>query len=263
MTGTELERLLGEAEARPLGGWDFGWLGDRMTSSGLPWDFDEIVAGHARASSDLLDLGTGGGEWLAGLAHRPARTVATEAWEPNVEIATARLGRLGITVVRVEPAPDNVDQRPGERRGALPFGAEAFALVVSRHESYVPSEVARVLVAGGRFLTQQIGGGYDELRGTLGLPPERRTPWTLTLAAAQLAEAGLTVAESAESEVVTSFADVGALAWYLKAAPWVVPEFSIRTHREALAALHSRLSSGSRFAVREPAFWLDAVHATS
>ncbi|MDQ3823081.1 MAG: class I SAM-dependent methyltransferase, partial [Actinomycetota bacterium] len=76
----ELRRLLAEAEARPLGGWDFGWLGDRMRSGELPWDFTAIVVERARRSPDLLDLGTGGGEWLASLPHRPPRTVATEGW---------------------------------------------------------------------------------------------------------------------------------------------------------------------------------------
>lgn len=256
----ELERLLAEAEARPLGGWDFGWLGERMRSSALPWSFEEIVVGHARSSPDLLDLGTGGGEWLAALPYRPPRTVATEAWETNLAIARARLGPLGVTVVPVEAAPDNVEQQADEQRGRLPFAAESFALVVSRHESYVATEIERVLVPGGRFLTQQVGGGgYGELRGALGLAPDRREAWTLALATAQLTDAGLTVVESGESEVVTTFADVGALAWFLKAAPWIVPEFSIATHRDALAAIHGRLSAGSRFAVHEPAFWLEAV----
>ena len=256
----ELERLLAEAEARPLGGWDFRWLGERMRSGEPPWSLEEMVVRQARTSPHLLDLGTGGGEWLAALPYRPPRTVATESWTTNVEIARTRLGPLGVTVVPVEAAPDNVEQHADERRGRLPFTAESFALVVSRHESYLASEVGRVLVPGGRFLTQQIGGGgYAELRASLGLGPDRRKAWTLSLAAAQLEDAGLTVADSGEAEIVTTFADVGALAWYLKAAPWIVPEFSIATHRDELAAIHSRISTGSRFAVHQPAFWIQAV----
>ena len=256
----ELERLLAEAEGRPLEGWDFGWLGERMRSSELPWDFAARVVERARRSPDLLDLGTGGGEWLSSLPYRPPRTVAAEGWEPNVAVARERLGPLGVTVVPIEPAPDNVEQHVEEQRGRLPFTAASFGLVVSRHESYVATEIRRVLVPGGCFLTQQVGGsGYDELRGSLGLEPDRRKPWTLSLAKAQLEEAGLAVVESGEAEVVTTFADVGALAWYLKAAPWIVPEFSIATHRDALAAIHSRIAAGSRFAVHEPAFWLEAV----
>ena len=52
-------------------GWDWDWLGARPTSSPLPWSYREIVQRLARDSPDLLDLGTGGGEWLAKLATLP------------------------------------------------------------------------------------------------------------------------------------------------------------------------------------------------
>ena len=259
-----LARLLAEAEARPLEGWDLGRLGDRMKSTPLPWSFEEIVVRHARASPDLLDLGTGGGEWLAALPFRPPRTVATESWEPNVAVARARLAPLALGVVQVEPAPDNVDQDAPERRGGLPFPSECFTHVVSRHESFVAREVARVLVPGGRFLTQQVGSGrYDELHDALGLRrrPAGRNAWTLALARTQVEAAGLVVAESGEAETVTSFADVGALAWYLEAAPWVAPGFSVREHGHALAALHEKIATSGPYEIREPSFRLEAVRA--
>ena len=258
----ELDRLLAEVDAHPLGGWDFGWLGPRMRSAPLPWDFDAIVARHARASIDLLDLGTGGGEWLAALEHRPPRTVATEPWKPNVEIAGARLRPLGVIVVAVEAAPDNADQRPGDARGRLPFPAASFELVVSRHESFAPAEVARVLAPGGRFVTQQVGDGrYDRLRRDLGLQPQppARVAWTLELARAQLEAAGLQIGAYGEGDLMTSFADVGALAWFLKAAPWVVPEFSLRLHREALGLLHGRIAREGPYTVVEPSFYVEAI----
>ena len=258
--GSELERLLDEAEARPLGGWDFGWLDRRMTSTAPPWDFEAVVVERARSSPDLLDLGTGGGEWLAALPYRPPGTVATESWEPNVGVAGNRLRPLGVTVVRAEAAPDNVDQGPGESRGRLPFTSGSFQLVVSRHESFVAGEIARVLAPGGRFVTQQVGDGrYDDLRRDLGLPPANRPPWTRALAVAQVEAAALRVLDSAEAELVTSFADVGALAWYLKAAPWLVPEFSLRRHRAELAAIHRRIEAEGPYVIREPGFWLEAV----
>lgn len=101
-----LQTLLDDADALPIAGWDFSLLRDRIAITGLPWNFDEIVASHAHTASDLLDIGTGGGEWLAGLGARPARTVATESWPPNIEVAGRRLRPLGITVVATEPAPE-------------------------------------------------------------------------------------------------------------------------------------------------------------
>ena len=75
---TSLDKLLEEADALPITGWNFSAVGDRIAITPLPWDFNKIVASHAAMAPDLLDLGTGGGEWLAGLRARPACTVATE-----------------------------------------------------------------------------------------------------------------------------------------------------------------------------------------
>ena len=257
----DLERLIAEAEAQPVRGWDFSWLGSRMFTSQLPWDYDSLVLRRARASPDLLDLGTGGGEWLAALPFRSRRTVATEAWEPNVEVARARLRPLGVTVVRVEGAPDNVEQELDEKRGRLPFLTGSFHLVACRHEAFVAEEIARILVPGGHFVTQQVGGSYDDLYRLLGLsPPPRPTrEWNLALATAQVEAAGLQVLASGEGEETMSFADVGAIVWYLKAVPWAVPGFSAREHLNALGALHTRLERDGPAAVRLPAFYLEAT----
>jgi SAM-dependent methyltransferase len=204
---------------------------------------------------------TGGGEWLAALPNRPPRTVATEAWEPNVEVAGARLRPLGVTVVQNEDAPDNVDQRPDETRGRLPFPAESFALATSRHGTFVATEVARVLTPGGIFLTQQVGGNYDDFYDALGLPGPGRSAaqWELPLAIRQIEAAGLRVTDSGEGTEVTTFADVGAVAWYLKAIPWVVEGFSIETHRPLLERLHERMDATGPISMRMPAFWLKAT----
>ena len=254
---TDVARLLEEAEARPVEGWDFGWLGDRMRVAPLPWSFEDIVAAHAMHSADLLDMETGGGEWLARLSHRPPRTVATESWPPNVEVAGRRLRPLGITVVHDEGAPDNVEQSENEARGRLPFPSESFALISNRHGTFVASELARVLAPNGVFLTQQVGGDYDEFRDALSIPRQsgRGREWTLQLATAQLERAGLHVVESGEAFEATAFADVGAFAWYLKAIPWVVPGFSIAEQRARLEQLQAEMP----LTIRQPAFWLRAT----
>jgi hypothetical protein len=41
-----------------------------------------------------------------------------------------------------------------------------------------------------------------------------------------------------------SFIDVGALVYYLKAAPWVVDGFSVETHSKDLLSLQQRLEKG-------------------
>lgn len=208
----------------------------------------------------MLDLGTGGGEWLADLPARAPHTVATEAWEPNVSVAKARLGPLGIDVVRVEGAPDNASQGAGEPGGALPFEDCSFDLVTSRHESFVASEVARVLRLGGVFVTQQLGDGvFSEFYEVLGAEAPRERRWRLALAVDQVERVGLTVTRSAEGEQEVTFADVGALAWYLRMTPWTVRDFSIDRYRARLRRLHEEIRAQGPIAVALPGFLLEAV----
>lgn len=256
----DLDRLLGEAETTPTDGWDLGRLGDRISIRPPAWDFEQIVEEHAQRASDLLDLGTGGGEWLSSLRHRPPRTVATEAWPPNVDVAGRRLRPLGIAVVRAEGAPDNAEQAPGETHGRLPFPSSSFELISNRHESFVATEIARVLVPGGVFLTQQTGGDYGEFYDALELPrPARRDrSWGLDLARQQLEAAGLRVVDSAAGSEATTFADAGALAWYLRAIPWVVDGFSSDRHRSNLERLQQRIDAEGPVTIGQPSFWLKA-----
>ena len=265
MVARSFEALLSEADTLDPSGWDLRALGDRLEIAPLPWDFTATVERHTRSAPDLLDLGTGGGEWLASLTQRPARTVATETWPPNVDVAGRRLRPLGITVVRTDPAPDNVDQAEDETRGRLPFPDDSFALATSRHTSFVAGEVARVLDFDGAFLTQQVGGAYDDFYSALDLPPPPppARSWDLGLAEQQLTRAGLQVVDSGEGTEITSFADVGAFVWYLKMIPWTVENFSVAAHRPALERLHERIVCDGPLRVRLPAFWLKAIKAVA
>lgn len=245
---TDVDALLAEAASTPVDGWDLSRFGDRLVTSGPPWDFAAIVARACAGAESLLDLGTGGGEWLAALPSRPPRTVATESWPPNVPVARARLAPLGVDVVATEGAPDNVDQNGDEP--ALPFADASFAVVCARHESYVPSEVARVLAPGGVFVTQQVGGDYRGFRDLLGLDRGAPSRWTQAFATQQLEAAGLEVVDGAEGVERVTFADVGALAWYLRAIPWVVPGYEIAMLRARPPLLPAT--------VEQPAFWLEA-----
>ena len=255
-----VDALLADAASRPVGGWDCTALGDRLQVRPLPWDFAEIVATHAERSPDLLDLETGGGEWLSELRHRPPRVVATEPWPPNAAVARARLEPLGVTVPEVEAPPDNVDPVEDDGREWLPVASSSFSLVTSRHAAFVPREIARVLTPGGVFLTQQVGGDYRRFEELLGLPSGTPTApvWNAALATRQLDAVGLDVTDADESQEDTVFADVGALAWYLRLIPWVVPGFTIDAYRSALERLHAEFEQGP-IAVAQPAFWLRAV----
>lgn len=232
-------QLLNEANERSFSGWDVSYSG--RISSTFPWDYESIVVSHARCSPDMLDMGTGGGEWLSRLPFRPCRTIATEGWEPNVPIARKRLQTLGVEVIQVERAPDNVEQDSHCVYGRLPFPDASFNLVTNRHEAFVASEVARILISGGRFVTQQVASGFSsDFYRLLGAPtpPVHVPSWTLDLASAQVQGAGLLMEASGEGLEICTFADVGAFAWYLKNLPWVFPNFSIEIFRAQLHRLH-------------------------
>lgn len=268
MTNDELDALLIEAQGQPFSGWDFSWLADRLTILPPDWDFQAIVERYAHSSPDLLDMGTEGGEWLAGLNFRPPRTVATEGWPPNVPVARDRLTPLGIDVYDAGGGPDNVDQPIGTAvpvsgtDGALPFSDDSFQVICNRHESYVAAEVRRVLTMGGHFITQQVGGGFtDDFHRALGLPPvsDPRPRWELNFATHQLKVAGLRVIESGEGFETQAYSDAAALAWYLLAVPWTVEGFSIQRYREQLHRLHKHMREEHPLTVQLPMFWLTAT----
>lgn len=262
MTGhSRVDALLDEAERQPFVGWDFSWLHGRLDSQPLPWDYTATVLRYARRSPDLLDLGTGGGEWLAEMPYRPSRTVATEAWPPNVAVAKARLEPLGVAVVQVEPARDNTGQPVEGKASPLPFADEAFHLVVDRHESFDVAEVARILVRRGWFITQQVDAGNDAEYGALfGIDspePDSDSRWESWLPD-QLEHVGLHVVEHASAPLVQVIRDVGALAWNLRAIPWMVPDFSIDRYRARLREIQDRIDRDGPITVRQRRFWVRA-----
>ncbi len=253
----DFEDLLAEAERRPLVGWDLSY--DGRIEFAPAWDFEALADARIRGAPALLDMGTGGGEWLSRRPFPKGRTVATEGWPPNVEVARARLAPLGAQVVAVEGAPDNGDQANAADLPRLPFTDASFHFVTNRHESFVATEGARVLAAGGSFLTQQVGGDFDApLRRLLDLPPRPAVAaWDLAEAERQVRAAGLQVAASGAGEARNSFADVGALAWYLINMPWALPGVAIDAWRPRLAALHGT----GALDVSQPMFWLEARKA--
>jgi SAM-dependent methyltransferase len=234
----DFDELVTEATTAPFSGWDFSWLAGHSSTDPLAWDYPARVAALARTASTMLDMGTGGGELLSGLAARAPRTVATEAWPPNVPVAGRRLVPLGIAVVQNEGARDNMDQDGSDDHGRLPFRAASFDLVCNRHEAFRAEEVSRVLAPGGTFITQQVDyHSDDELVEMLGLDlPGEPDSW-LALAEQQVATAGLVIEDTASGSERVRFDDIAGIAYYLRVVNWAIPGYSLATHRDRLRAL--------------------------
>ncbi|GLZ80329.1 hypothetical protein Afil01_51360 [Actinorhabdospora filicis] len=251
--------LITEGLTADISGWDFSRWGDRMRTE-HPWDYPAIVADLASTADSLLDLGTGGGEWLSRLLApaRPPLVVATEGWAPNVPVAAKRLRPVGVPVVWVDAAPDNVKQHKPPT-AFLPFRDASFDVVNARHESYVAGEVARVLKPGGVFVTQQVHDVWiDRMARILGLTPPAPSGWERDLAVGQLRRARLYTVEGGAGTVTTWFADVAPLIWYVRLTGWVFPGFDPASG--PWTEIQARIERDGPLPLREPGrWWLAAV----
>lgn len=233
----ELRRFLEAEERQPFEGWDFSYLDGRIAGSPLDWSYPSILFKILRGGSpprSLLDMGTGGGEFLSTLQPFPPFTCVTEAYPPNAKIARQRLEPLGVQVFPID-----------EDDPALPFAGGQFELIANRHEYYDPAEVFRITAPGGRFITQQVGGRNDiELIERLGggRSPEDET-WAVESAAASVAAAGFEILRAEECITRTRVFDAGAVVYYFKALPWEIPGFSVETHFEALVKIHDEIEA--------------------
>lgn len=237
-------------EQQPFTGWDFSYLDGRMVVEQEPWSYLDRAAELMGQSSSVIDLDTGGGERLLALRdHWPARVVATEDYAPNYDLASGRLSPLGATVVST----------PVSDKAAMPFADGEFDLVLNRHAAFNSSEVARILSPGGSFLTQQVHGMWAwDLLAAFGEQPQ----WpdaTLAKYVPLLEAAGLTVLDAEEWEGSLAFTDVGAIVYYLKAAPWEVPGFTVKTHLRYLLALQQRLDAGEDLAFHAALYLIEAT----
>jgi SAM-dependent methyltransferase len=241
--------LVAEAEHH-FSGWDFSYISrtGRTAMEPLPWGYAGRVLAHLPGVHSLLDMGTGGGEFLSALHPLPPHTCATEGYAPNVPIATARLEPLGVQVYAVE------------EDASLPFADDTFDLIINRHESYHPAEIGRVCQPGGTFITQQVGGQNNlDLNAMLGADTAVAWGgWQLPLAVAQLEQAGWQVVEQREAFPHSRFYDVGALVYHLKAVSWQIPDFSVERYFEPLSRLHRQIEQNGYLDITDHRFFIIA-----
>lgn len=203
-------------------GWDFSHIDGRWKSEILPWDYREIVLSFLKSTDKLLDMGTGGGEFLLSLKHSFTLTSVTEAYPPNIELCNKKLSPLGITVIKLYD------------ENKLPFENNCFDIVINRHESFDSDEVGRILKKGGYFITQQVGGKNDrDLSQRLCKNFIPQFPMH-TLENNILQNSGFKIQKSDECFTPIRFFDVGALIYFAKICVWEFPDFSVENSFESL-----------------------------
>ena len=221
-----LNQWLAEERAAHIHGWDFSHIHGRyQEEQDLPWNYGQSVRQHLRPAFRILDIDTGGGEFLLSLRHPHHLTSATEAYPPNVSLCRETLAPLGI------------DFREADGADPLPFPDESFDLVLNRHGEYIPQEIFRILKPGGVLITQQVGAENDRELVELLLPEAPPLPFPkqyLRIAREELAACGLTILDGQEAFRSIRFWDVGALVWFARIIEWEFPGFSVKTCLDGL-----------------------------
>ena len=242
------EKLVNEAIQQDFIGWDFSFIAKRYVEDPTSWDYRQKVLAKFSQVDTLVDLGTGGGEFLATLKPLPPNTRATEAYPPNLPIARARLEPLRVQIVETELLAD------------LPFESASFELVIDRHECFSADEIYRILRPGGTFMTEQVGGRNNlRLNELLQEQVDHKfMAWNLTEAVRQLEEAGFEIIEQREEFPESVFYDIGAVVYYLKAITWQIPDFTAAKYYDRLQALHNLIQSTGGLALKSHRFYIEA-----
>lgn len=231
MDGIDLKAWWIAEETAAFEGWDFSHLEGRWQSGEPRWDYAALVRRYLKDGHILLDMGTGGGEFLLSLRHPYGQTYVTEGYPPNVDLCMKTLAPLGIGVKQVL------------HDSALPFEDAMFDIVINCHESFDLGEVARVLKPGGVFITQQVGGENDrELRAALA-PEEmgRFSGHTLEKSVAAAKDKQFEILFQDEDFPQSRFFDVGAIVYFAKVIEWEFPGFSVTRHFDRLCMLREQL----------------------
>ena len=222
-----------EEDIAHIHGWDFSHIYGRFSEGGIPWDYRRIVLRYLKPEMKLLDVDTGGGEFLLELGHPHENTAATEAWAPNVELCARTLLPLGI------------DFREGDGSERLPYDDESFDIVINRHGDFNPADIYRLLRKGGLFVTQQVGAENDRelVELVMGKSEISFPEQYLDKASAAFREAGFEILEEQECFAPIRFFDIGALVWFARVIPWEFGGFSVDGCLEHLLEAQRRLEA--------------------
>ncbi|MGI5898602.1 MAG: class I SAM-dependent methyltransferase [Christensenellales bacterium] len=227
-----------EQSVAKIHGWDFSHISGRYESEedSLPWDYKSLIKQHLQPEHRLLDIDTGGGEFLLSLAHPHANTAATEGYPPNIRLCQERLLTLGI------------DFRGWAHPLPLPFEDGSFDIIINRHGAFDIAEIRRILRRGGLFITQQVGEENDidliNLLSPDGKSGKTSFPgWNLKNNMKAFKEQGVELIFTQEAFPTIRFFDVGALVWFARIIEWEFPGFSVENSFDRLCRAQELLEA--------------------
>jgi SAM-dependent methyltransferase len=234
-----------KAQTAPLVGWDFREHPNKPVADPLPWDYLAVARPLVDGARRMLDLGTGGGEVLLGLAPLPSFSVVTELSEPRAQVAKQRLLAQGACAAVLDSTV------------ALPFRPDAFDLVLCRNSAFVAAHVSAVVEPGGAFLTQQVArGNLADLLDLLGAG-DGNPDWQFPdQAAADLEAAGFAQVDLRTADSFFEFVSVDAMLWFLNA---ILPgHIDVEACHEGLSELQVRADRGEKLRFTRRRYLLQA-----
>ncbi|MCM3413722.1 class I SAM-dependent methyltransferase [Metabacillus litoralis] len=231
MNENELIKKWMKYEKIKFDGWDFSHIKDSWENESLPWDYADIVKNYLSSDLELLDMGTGGGEFLLTLNHPYSKTSVTEGWKPNIELLRNKLEPLGI---KVAPIGDD---------GIIDYGDNRFDMIINRHESFNIEEVKRVLKPNGIFITQQVGGKNGNRLSNMLIPNflPKYEDLSLRNILRDLKEYNFDILFADEYFPYQKFFSMEALIYYAKVIEWEFPGFNVKNNFNQLLNAYDEL----------------------
>lgn len=225
-----------EEEIAHIHGWDFSHINNRYSEENdLPWDYKTIILEYLNPNDLLLDIDTGGGEFLLSLNHPCYKTSSTEGYPPNVQLYKERLLPLGINF------------KEAKNYSSLPFEDNSFDVIINRHGNYDPKEIYRLLKKEGIFITEQVGENNDRelVELLLGKQPKPFPGLNLKNQSLIFLNTGFSLLNTQEAFRPIRFYDVGALVWFAHIIEWEFPNFSVDKCLEQLIKAQSLLEKNN------------------
>lgn len=209
------ERLLIE-ENKGIDGWDFSYIDGKYEQEELPWNYKDIVCSYLKDDMKVLDMDTGGGEFLLSLKHPYENTYAIESYAPNVLICKEKLIPLGIHFKEC-------------RNNKIPFEDESFDLIINRHGSYDICEIKRCLKKDGIFITQQVGedNDVDLVQKVLPKVSKSFSGMNLKQQVEEFEKENFVILGKNEFYGSIKFFDIAAFTWFASIIKWEFVDFSV------------------------------------
>ncbi|PIQ73594.1 SAM-dependent methyltransferase [Candidatus Roizmanbacteria bacterium CG11_big_fil_rev_8_21_14_0_20_36_8] len=126
-------------------GWDFSKV--KHTSEGVKWELYDEVIKKCKKTDILLDIGTGGGEKVLKIAQNLQLVIGIDISDGMIDTARKNMLRSKVNNARFFVMDSE----------SIKFPDNMFNIISCRHSDFSPTEVFRLVVQGGIFLSQQVG----------------------------------------------------------------------------------------------------------